>query len=234
MSSGDDRRNSDDESDAGEMSFTELPTIETFIPKAPCYEKANSVRYALICQRLDVLYRQTTKKTSSKGPTKKERLQYLLPEKLKKYIGEGSPYPLFRLILPGHDSCRPNTGLKEATICTVWSRALRLSDTSPHFRAIHNYRNSNHVPNPRSVGVLSDVVADVIKTLQHAENEVVQASDMTVLDFNEWLDCLTDVVKNRFDMQTTDAVIEKSKWRETLDKLIMSSSNRIEKYVNLV
>jgi len=235
MSTDDERRTnfSDDESDAGEMYFPELPTIETFIPKAPCYEKANTVRYALICQRLDVLYRQTMKKTNSKGPTKKERLQYLLPDKLKKYIGEGSPYPLFRLILPGHDSCRPNTGLKEATICTVWSRALRLSDNSPHFKAIHNYRNSNHVPNPRSVGVLSDVVADVIQTLQQAENKVVQASDMTVLDFNEWLDCL-NIVKNRFDMQTNDTLIGKSKWRQNLDKLTISSSNKIEKYVSLV
>ena len=140
---------------------------------------------------------------------------------------KGSPYPYLRLILPEHDSARPHTGLKASKIAETWVKALGQTKGSKIHSLLTGYRNGKLIKNKDSVGDLSCVVRDVMN-----ERQPGSGSKLTVGEINEWLDVLVDVVKDRFDMPTVKPV-EKSKWRQQLEKTVRSGKKG-DKYAALV
>jgi hypothetical protein len=108
-----------DEFDKG---AAEIPMLETYVPWEPSYEKANTIPFAQVCNRLECLWKLRLNK--KKVITKQKKLEILLPNALKEYLDGGSPFPYLRLILAEHDSSRPHTGLKEARIAEAWAKAM--------------------------------------------------------------------------------------------------------------
>ena len=205
----------------------EIPTIETYVPRPPSYEKANGIPLHATCARLEKLWNARFSK--KRRVSKDEKLAYLLSPELFKYLDGGSPYPYLRLILADHDSSRAHTGLKESKVASAWASAMNLAKGSDHYRQLVNYRNGNVVKNPNSVGDLSCVVMDVAK-----ERCPGKGSKLTVGEVNEWLDVLVDVVKDRFGMATTSGAVgddgkgggvEKSSWRRGLERAIGCGSS---------
>ena len=236
--------NNDTETDEGndetsELSTTEIPTLFTYQPREPSYDKANSIPFSLLCKRFETLWKQR-KVSSKKKVSTLEKLKYLLPDSLKEYLAGGSPYPLLRLVLPDHDSCRPHTGLKEATVGKVWGGALGLWKNSTTYKKLIKFNDPAHV-SPNAVGDLSVVVQEVMQ-----ERYSGKGSKLTLGEVNDWLDVLVDIVKDRFGNMASETVSGGSSvsgWKLMLESEIgvekgmegqIKEGNKSQKYVKLV
>jgi len=207
----------------------EIPTLETYVPREPSYDKANAIPFAQVCQRLEYLWKVRLN-AKKRILTKQQKLEILLPDALKQYLDGGSPFPYLRLILAEHDSSRPHTGLKEVRIAETWAKAMGCDTGSEAYKQLKGFREPNIIKNPNSVGDLSCVVQDVM-----TERLPASGSKLTVGEVNEWLDVLVEIVKDKFGMAVEDR-IEKSAWRKTLEKAILSkkSAKKHEQYSILV
>ena len=202
-----------DENDSSSGEGAELiPTLDTYQPREPSYTKANSVPFHTLCKRFDVLWRKR-RCTGKKAVSKDEQLKYLLPDSLFDYLEGGSPYPFMRLICPDHDSSRPHTGLKEATIAKVWGDAMGLPLNSNSYKKLTHYRNPQY--NGTNAGDLSVVVH------QLAEDRLCnkKGSNLTVGEMNDWLDVLVDIVKDKYEMTTSEKE-GNSTWKTSLKNAI--------------
>jgi hypothetical protein len=221
---------SDDEGLQNELDeiITEIPTLETYVPREPCYEKANAISFAQVCQRLEYLWKLRLDK--KKVVTKQKKLECILPDALKEYLGDESPFPYLRLILAEHDSSRPHTGLKEARIAETWDKAMGCDKGTEAYKQLTGFRNSTVIKNAISVGDLSCVVQDVM-----TERMPGTGSKLTVGDVNEWLDVLVDIVKDKFGMTVEDRS-DKSVWRKSLEKAVASkkAAKKHDQYAVLV
>lgn len=207
----------------------EISTLETYVPREPSYDKANAIPFAQVCQRLEYLWKVRLN-AKKRILTKQQKLEILLPDALKQYLDGGSPFPYLRLILAEHDSSRPHTGLKEVRIAETWAKAMGCDTGSEAYKQLKGFREPNIIKNPNSVGDLSCVVQDVM-----TERLPASGSKLTVGEVNEWLDVLVEIVKDKFGMAVEDR-IEKSAWRKTLEKAILSkkSAKKHEQYSILV
>ena len=238
----------DDNDDDDDASTTELiPTLETYIPREPSYDKANAIPFAQVCKRLESLWnlRFTTAKRKV-VLSKQQKLECLLPHALKTYLDGGSPFPYLRLILPEHDSSRAHTGMKEARIAEVYAKAMGCDKGSVVYKQLTGFRSAHVIKNPNSVGDLSCVIADVMKERGMPSN----GSKLTVGEINEWLDVSVAVVKNRVAEEaaagmtasststspssSTAAVSDrsggKSSWRKALEKAVLTAKETTKKY----
>ena len=206
----------------------EMPTLETYVPREPSYEKANAIPFAQVCNRLEYLWKLRLNK--NKVTTKQKKLEILLPNALKEYLDGGSPFPYIRLILAEHDSSRPHTGLKEARIAEAWAKAMGCDKGTEAYKQLTGFKNSTVIKNTNSVGDLSCVVQDVM-----TESMPASGSKLTVGDVNEWLEVLVEIVKDKFGMAMEDNG-EKSAWRKSLEKAVASkkAAKKHDQYVVLV
>ena len=241
-----------DENDQQSTIITTIPTLETYIPKPPTYTKINTIPFAELCRRLELLWNLRFRKT--KVSKEKQMGECLLPHAMRTWLDTcgDSPYPYLRLILPDHDSARPHTGMKEARVAETWWKALGLTKGSMHCKQIVNYRNPDIIKNETSRGDLSCVIMDVMK---ERSMHTGKGSKLTVGEVNEWLDVLVDIVKDRYGMATTTTStstseadqnnnnggeegggVEKSKWRKELEKVVTmnSKAGKHDKYVKMV
>jgi hypothetical protein len=236
----------DDNDDDDDASTTELiPTLETYIPREPSYDKANAIPFAQVCKRLESLWnlRFTTAKRKV-VLSKQQKLECLLPHALKTYLDGGSPFPYLRLILPEHDSSRAHTGMKEARIAEVYAKAMGCDKGSVVYKQLTGFRSAHVIKNPNSVGDLSCVIADVMKERGMPSN----GSKLTVGEINEWLDVLVAAVKNRVaevaaagmtasstspsssTAAESDRSGGKSSWRKALEKAVLTAKETTKKY----
>lgn len=208
----------------------EIPTLETYIPREPSYDKANAIPFVQVCQRLEYLWKVRLN-VKKRILTKQKKLEILLPDALKQYLEGGSPFPYLRLILAEHDSSRPHTGLKEARIAETWAKAMGCDTGSEAYKQLKGFREPTIIKDPNSVGDLSCVVQDVM-----TERLPASGSKLTVGEVNEWLDVLVEIVKDKFGMAVEDRTNEKSAWRKTLEKeiLMKKSTKKHEQYSILV
>lgn len=224
----------DDESSSGEEEEAgTMPTLDTYQPREPSYTKANTVPFHTLCKRLDLLWNKR-RSTGKKAVSKQERLKYLLPDTLFKYLEGGSPYPFMRLICPDHDSSRPHTGLKEATIAKVWGDAMGLLSNSKTYKKLTHYRDPEY--NGTNAGDLSVVIHQL--TEERYGSGKGKGSKLTVGEINDWLDVLVDIVKDRFDMATSDRD-DNSAWKTSLENAIGSAGagkkmKKHDRYVKLL
>ncbi len=231
---GNENYSDDDYDDDGqiERASTDIPTLETYIPREPSYEKANAIPFAQACKRLESLW--NLRFTKRKGLSKQQKLECLLPHALKTYLDGGSPFPYLRLIVPEHDSSRAHTGMKEARIAEVWAKAMGCDKSTVVYKQLTGFRSAHVIKNPNSVGDLSCVIADVMKERGMPSN----GSKLTVGEVNEWLDVLVAVAKNRvvgMNSSETDR-ISKSSWRKALEKAVAAkeTTKKHDKYAILV
>ena len=176
--------------------------------------RAAKIPFVQVCNRLEYLWKLRLNK--KRVVTKQKKLECLLPDALKEYLGDESPFPYVRLILAEHDSSRPHTGLKEARIAETWARAMGCDKGTEAYKQLTGFKNSTVIKNPISVGDLSCVVQDVM-----TERMPGTGSKLTVGDVNEWLDVLVDIVKDKFGMTVEDRS-DKSVWRKSLEKAVAS------------
>ena len=158
---GNDTNASDDEGQTFDEGSTNIVTLDTYKPKPPSYKKANTMSYAALAKRLEVIWRQR-KKPPGKGPSKQERLKYLLPDKLLVWLEGDSPFPFIRLILSDRDSSRAVSGLKESSIQAAYCSAMSLDKNSTHAKQINHYRDHSKGMKKDSVADLSSVISDVL------------------------------------------------------------------------
>ena len=206
----DDQSTDDEQGDLGEG--VHLQTLDTYVEAPPDYTKANSISFKMVCDRLEQLWIQRSGKGKRKV-TKQEKLAYLMPKTLLKFLEGGSPYPYLRLIMPASDSTRPHTGLKEAKIIQTYKQAINLPRDGKLAKSMDQWRDSN-MTGKQAAGDISLVIENVLK-----ERMPCSGSKLTVGEINEWLDVVALVTKTRFNMPTEE-VSEKSKWRRDLEKAI--------------
>jgi hypothetical protein len=209
-----DNDGTDDDYSSGDEEAGTIPTLDTYQPREPSYTKANTVPFHTLCKRLDLLWNKR-RVTGKKAVSKLERLKYLLPDSLFNYLEGGSPYPFMRLICPDHDSSRPHTGLKEATIAKVWGDAMGLLSNSKTYKKLTHYRDPEF--NGTSAGDLSVVIYQL--TEERYGSGKGKGSNLTVGEVNDWLDVLVDIVKDRFEMATSDRE-GNSAWKTSLENAI--------------
>lgn len=92
----------------------------------PDFTKANSLSFAQLCRRFEMVYKQKLK--GSKKQSTQTLVGCLLPDKMYLYLNGSSFFPLLRLMLPDLDTSRPHTGMQERTISVAWADALGLSN----------------------------------------------------------------------------------------------------------
>ena len=98
---------------------------EFYRPPEPDYTKANSLPFQTLCRRMENVWAlKKKKKNNQKKVSKNEILSYLLPKTLIQFLGDGSVYPVLRLLVPDKDTVRPHFGIKEKVIARVWGEAL--------------------------------------------------------------------------------------------------------------
>mmetsp|Transcript_7253 Transcript_7253/g.11900 ORF Transcript_7253/g.11900 Transcript_7253/m.11900 type:complete len:1401 (+) Transcript_7253:1066-5268(+) len=223
----DDQSTDDEQGDLGEG--VHLQTLDTYVEAPPDYTKANSISFKMVCDRLEQLWIQRSGKGKRKV-TKQEKLAYLMPKTLLKFLEGGSPYPYLRLIMPASDSTRPHTGLKEAKIIQTYKQAMNLPRDGKSAKSMDQWRDSN-MTGKQAAGDISLVIENVLK-----ERMPCSGSKLTVGEINEWLDVVALVTKTRFNMPTEE-VAEKSKWRRDLEKAIAggrANEKRQDKHVRLI
>lgn len=234
-SAGDGTDDDDDDSSEEEDTTAIIPTLDTYQPREPSYVKANAVPFHTLCKRLDLLWNKR-RTTDKKAVSKQERLKYLLPDSLFNYLEGGSPYPFMRLICPDHDSSRPHTGLKEATIAKVWGDAMGLLSNSKTYKKLTHYRDPEY--NGTNAGDLSVVIHQL--TEERYGSGKGRGSNLTVGEINDWLDVLVDIVKDRFEMPTSSSQEENTVWKMNLEKAIVGGQQagkklkKHDKYVKLL
>lgn len=147
----------------------------------PDYSKCNALPFSVLCERLEKLMEQRTKKSR---PSRDDLLEYLISNQLRKHIGKGSWFPLLRLIMPDIDTSRPHTGMKEKTIATAWGEALGLSVQTQSFQRLLYYTDPTHFSEGSSgVGDLSSVIYE-----EMLKREGAKKSTISVGQINEFLD----------------------------------------------
>ena len=217
----------DDDNYASSEDETTLPTLDTYQPREPSYAKANLVPFYTLCKRLDLLWKKR-RSTGKQAVSKQDRLKYLLPDSLFTFLEGGSPYPFMRLICPDHDSSRPHTGLKEATIAKVWADAMGLLPNSNTYKKLTHYRDPEY--NGTNAGDLSVVIHQL--TDERFRSSKSNGSNLTVGEVNDWLDVLVDIVKDRFEMALSETE-RGSVWKQSLDNAINSkgqSGKKLKKH----
>ena len=232
---GDDDGTTDDDSSSTDENPLVIPTLDTYQPPEPSYTKANARPFHTHCKRLETVWKQR-RLSGRKAVSKTDKLHYLLPDSLSRYLEGGSPYPYLRLLCPDHDSSRPHTGLKEATVAKVWGDAMGLMPNSKTYRRLTHYRDPEY--NGTSAGDLSVVVQQLTEA-RYGRGSGGKGSDLTVGEVNDWLDVLVDIVKDRFDMATSDRE-GNSGWKESLERAIAGDGRagkkmkKHDKYVKLL
>ena len=217
----------DDDDCASSEDETTLPTLDTYQPREPSYAKANLVPFHTLCKRLDLLWNKR-RSTGKQAVSKQERLKYLLPDSLFAYLEGGSPYPFLRLICPDHDSSRPHTGLKEATIAKVWADAMGLLPNSTTYKRLTHYRDPEY--NGTIAGDLSVVIHQL--TEERYGGSKSNGSKLTVGEVNDWLDVLVDIVKERFEMAMSESG-RGCAWKQSLEHAVNSegqSGKKLKKH----
>lgn len=233
-------RNPKDDDTTDDASSTDdtplvIPTLDTYQPPEPSYTKANALPFHTLCKRLEAVWKQR-RVTGRKAVSKTDKLQYLLPDSLLRYLEGGSPYPYLRLLCPDHDSSRPHTGLKEATVAKVWGDAMGLMAHSNAYRKLTHYRDPEY--NGATAGDLSVVVQQLTEE-RYGSGSRGKGSNLTVGEVNDWLDVLVDIVKDRFDMATSERE-GNSGWKESLKRAIAGDGRagkkmkKHDKYVKLL
>jgi hypothetical protein len=215
----------DDEESSSEDETGTIPTLDTYKPREPSYTKANAVPFHTLCKRLDLLWNKR-RSTGKKAVSKQERLKYLLPDSLFNYLEGGSPYPFLRLICPDHDSSRPHTGLKEATIAKVWADAMGLLSNSRNYKRLTHYRDPEY--NGTHAGDLSVVIHQLMEERYGGGAAKGKGSNLTVEAVNDWLDVLVDIVKDRYEMAVSNRE-GSSAWKISLETAIGGSGQQGKK-----
>ena len=223
----DDQLTDDEQGDLGEG--LHFQTLDNYEERPPDYTKANSISFKMVCDRLEQLWIQRSGNGRRKI-SKEEKLAYLLPKTLLKFLDGGSPYPYLRLIMPGSDSSRPVTGLKEAKIIQTYKQAMNLPRDGRSAKSMEQWRDSN-MTGKQAAGDISLVIENVLK-----ERMPCSGSKLTVGEVNEWLDVISFLSKARFGMPTGE-VSEKSKWRRDLERAVAGgrpNEKRQDKHVRLI
>lgn len=169
----------------GHENWREGETAEEYKVREPTYTKTNSLSFHTLCGRFEKLW--TQRKKNSDRVSKESRLQYLLPPKLKKFLGNDSPFPMLRLVMPEIDTSRPHNGMKEKTIGVAWAEAIGLSKGSRAYEKLIKF-NDPTVAGPTAAGDLSVAVLEVME-----ERFSNKKSNVTVGQMNELLDQLADI-----------------------------------------
>ena len=119
-------------------------------------------------------------------------LGYILPPKLLgEYMGDTSPFPLLRLILPEMDTSRPHNGMKEKTIARSWAEAMGFARESRPYQKLLLF-NDPTVAGPTAAGDLSIAVKEVMENRIFTNNGTI-GSTVTVGTINELLDGLSNI-----------------------------------------
>lgn len=201
------------------------PVSITYQPPEPPYDKVNKLRFYQLCERLELCWVQQKRKGNAKRKkaTKDQLLNCLLPPTLKAHIGDNSPYPLLRLIVPDRDSGRPHTGMKEKVIANTWGEALGLADNSEDMVKLKCYTDPDRAG--ANAADLSLLIQEVVKkrTLQRSSSSSQQGrkkkasgSKVTIGEMNAILDELaslkTDYFRHRRDPTRQDKSSFKGKF----------------------
>lgn len=207
----DEDTNADDPTASSFGGVNEEPSIAE-----PDCSKANLLPFAILCKRLEFLWKERSNRSNKRS--KDVLLQYLLPSSLHKYLAGGSPFPLFRLIMPEIDTSRPHSGMKEKLIATSWAEALGMlliiclsldsfisNANQSNSGTMHNFIGFNkgsspylkltHYTDPtiagmKAAGDLSVALKEVLE-----ERFPYPPSKMTVGQINDLLDELANIRK---------------------------------------
>lgn len=166
----------DDENDDSDDDSSSALSDDTFEPE---YDRANAMRFATICQKMEELWKLKLNKSVKR--TADERFDRLLPPKLLKAFQPQSVFPLFRLIMAELDSSR-NIYMKEKLIAGAYCRAMGFAKGTSAYEMLHGYTDPLKVPR-HLVGDLSLVIEDVLKKRENNE-----PSRVTVGTINKLLD----------------------------------------------
>lgn len=219
----DDQSTDDEQGDLG--ASLKFQTLDNYTPSTPDYTKANKIPFKQVCDRLEQLWIQRAGNgKKNRKVSKQEKLNYLLPKSLLIFLDGGSPFPYMRLLLPGSDSSRAHTGLKEAKIIQSYKQAMNLPRDGKSVKSMEQWRDSSKT-GMQAAGDISLVIENVLK-----ERMPCSGSKLTVGEVNEWLDVVALVTKKRFRMETNEVPeTEKSKWRRDLERAIVAGSQPNEK-----
>jgi len=155
----------------------------------PDFTKANSLSFAQLCRRFEMVYKQKLK--GSKKQSTQTLVGCLLPDKMYLYLNGSSFFPLLRLMLPDLDTSRPHTGMQERTISVAWADALGfIKQSRPYQKLIHF--NDPTIAGPSAAGDLSKVVFEIMK-----DRFPDKPSNTNIGQINDMLDELV-TIKNPF------------------------------------
>lgn len=88
-----------EESNEDNNANAEIPTLDTYVPRQPCYEKANALPFAVICKRLEALWTLRFKEQESIQARKADLPIARLPQ--------GIPRGWIALSIPETDTAGP-------------------------------------------------------------------------------------------------------------------------------
>jgi DNA ligase-4 len=203
----------------------------------PGCDGANNIQLALICSRMENLWK-LRKRKKKKKVTQMQKFESILPKKLLevRFCSHDLPsdslwflirlnlflqafksqsiFPLLRLYCPDIDLAR-NYNIKERVIAQIYCNALGLMKNGRNYEMLYNFTDAQKVPQERA-GDLSLVVEHVME-----ERISSQPSMMKVGDINQLLDELAGLRQLQHH--------HNHRWRET-----GSSDNKSKKNVNLV
>lgn len=213
-----DYEDEEDSEDEGNGSDSDPGEDVGGIEYRPSYRKANRLQFKDICEALEWLDKyQRNKNSVKKKLSKQERLKILLPPKLLEKMKSGSPFPLFRLLMPDKDTSR-KTRTKEQSLANAYAEVLGFRGTPKH-DALKQYTHPHIIANagfqeaPPS-GDLSIVVEYAVR-----EEQPNPPSKATVGDINAVLDSLVAGLSGRKTSKGTSGRSESQQWRFSQESL---------------
>lgn len=134
--------------------------------------RCNAIPFAHVCEVFDKVERTS-------GTAKK--LGAVFSSDLNSRVGNGSLFPLLRLLLPQVDNERGKYGLKQASIVKLYISSLNLSETSEDARRLKAcVEPSSRVDNKQPTD-FATVLADVLKTRVRAEPSTSSVGEINSL-----------------------------------------------------
>jgi len=161
---------------------------DEYQPRTPDETAANNLPFQKLVHRLEKLWQQRNKKDGTRVLSKEEKLSYILPARLRQYLGPtGSPFPLLRLLVPEMDNVRGHLGMKERMIAIAWGEAMGLAKSSPGYTKLLRYTDPEYA-GVAACGDLSLCVEEVL-----ADRRSGSGSNLTLKNINDMLDNLNKI-----------------------------------------
>eukprot|EP00980_Cylindrotheca_fusiformis_P025864 scaffold14741_cov135-Cylindrotheca_fusiformis.AAC.14 len=172
------------EDNASEVANDDSLSVSSDGTVEPDCDGANNIQFALICSRMENLWK-LRKSKKKKKVTQSQKFESILPKKLLEALKSQSIYPLLRLYCPDIDLAR-NYNIKERVIAQAYCNALGLTKNGRNYEMLYNFTDAQKVP--------QDIAGDLSLVVQRVMEERISAqpSLMKVGDVNQLLDELAN------------------------------------------